>query len=314
MKKLFKTLIGIVGVCFVLAWISPAAAVEIGVAWAGKSGMSNRVAKGFEKGMAEKAPDIKIEYQKELASVDDLAKVATQWDKTKTGMVLIRSNAAKWLAKNPPHIPTFIGGCNNPEQLGAVKDMKAPEGMITGVTYFLPVEKQFEIFKAILPNMKSVLLLLEDGNASTLIDQKETKAVTEKLGIAYNEVIAKSPQDLLAAVESYKGKVSAIIVGNVALAIDNTKAVVEAAGATPVLSYSSKPVNSGALGGFSADDEKLGYMLAESVVAILKNGKAVKDVPVKVDPDPKFYVNAKTADKTGVQIPYTILEAATIIE
>lgn len=314
MKKLFKTLIGIVALCFLLAWISPAAAIEIGVAWAGKSGMSNRVAKGFEKGMAEMAPDIKIEYQKELASVDDLATVATEWDKTKDGMVLIRSNAAKWLAKNPPHIPTFIGGCNNPEELGAVKNMKAPEGMITGVTYFLPVEKQFEIFKAILPDMKSVLLLLEEGNPSTLIDQKETKEITKKLGIDYIEVVAKSPADLLAAVESHKGKVSTIIVGNVALAIDNTKAIVEAAGKTPVLSYSSKPVNSGALGGFSADDEKLGYMLAQSVVDILKNGKAVKDVPVKVDPDPKFYVNAKTADKTGVQIPYNILEAATVIE
>ncbi|MCP4686465.1 MAG: hypothetical protein GY859_00340, partial [Desulfobacterales bacterium] len=83
---------------------------------------------------------------------------------------------------------------------------------------------------------------------------------------------------------------------------------------TPVFSYSSKPVKDGALGGFVADDGALGYMLAQTVVDVLIKGKAIKDAPVKVDPDPKFYVNAKSAEALGVEIPYEILEAAELIE
>ena len=153
-----------------LSGITAANATEIGVAWAGKSGMSNRVNAGFAQGMKELAPDIKIEYQKELGSVDDLAQVAAKWEKEKDGMVLLRSNAAKWLGKNPPAIPTFIGGCNNPKQLGAIKDLQSPEGRITGVTYYLPVDTQFDIFQAIIPNLKSVLLLLGAANPSAPID------------------------------------------------------------------------------------------------------------------------------------------------
>jgi len=289
-------------------------AAEIGVAWAGKSGMSNRVAAGFEQGMKELAPDIKIEYQKELGTIDELAQVAKKWEKEKNGMILIRSNAAKWLAQNPPAIPTFIGGCNNPTELGAIKNLQAPEGNITGVTYFLPVESQFEIFKAIIPDMESVLLLLGKNNPSAIVDQAGTKAVCKKLGMAYHEKLCDTPEDAIAGVNEFKGKVSVIIIGNQALHIDNAENIVKAAGTTPVLSYSSKPVSAGALGGFVADDEKLGYMLAESVVDVLKNGKAIKEVPVKVDPDPKFYINARTAESLKIEIPFTILETATVIQ
>ena len=79
-------------------------------------------------------------------------------------------------------------------------------------------------------------------------------------------------------------------------------------------SYSSKPVKAWALGGFVADDKKLGCMLAESVVAVLKNGKTIKEVAVKVDPEPKFYINAKTAEALKIDIPFTILETATVIQ
>ena len=81
-----------------------------------------------------------------------------------------------------------------------------------------------------------------------------------------------------------------------------------------MLSYSSKPVSAGALGGFVADDEKLGLILAESMADVLVNKKAVKEVPVKVDPNPKFFINVKTAEKLKLEIPYSILEIATIIE
>jgi putative tryptophan/tyrosine transport system substrate-binding protein len=297
-----------------LSGITAAGATEIGVAWAGKSGMTNRVTAGFDKGMKELAPDIKIEYKKELGSVDELAEVAGKWGKEKNGMVLLRSTAAKWLGQNPPAIPTFIGGCNNPMQLGAVKNLEAPEGNITGVTYSLPIDTQFEIFQAIIPDLKSLLLLLEKGHPSCPIEQAETKAVCEKLGIAYHERSCATWEEAVKAVDEFKGKVSVIIIGNQGMNIDNAENIVKAAGNTPVLSYSAKPVKVGALGGFVADDGKLGYMLAESVVAVLKNGKSVKEVAVKVDPEPKFYINTKTAEALKLDIPYTILETATVVQ
>lgn len=314
MKKTRIFIAVLLGLSLLYAPAAIAASMDIGLAWVGKSGMATRVTEGFDRGISELAPDIKIEYQKELASLDDLGPLVDRWQQEKKALVILRSNGAKWLGKTPPALPTFIGGCNHPGQLGAVKNLQAPEGNITGVTYFLNVDAQFEIFKAILPNLTSVLLLLEEGHPSSAIDREETMAVCDKLGIAYTDKFVASQEEAVSTVEQFKGKVSAIIIGNQALNIDNAENIVKAAGKTPVFSYSSKPVTAGALGGFVADDVKLGYMLAQSLVDVIINGKPIKEIPVKVDPKPKFYVNAKTAQKIGAEIPFEILESATVIE
>ena len=312
--SIFKKMMLFASVAFLLTGAIPVSAQEIGLVWVGKSGMANRVTKGFDMAMKDLAPDVKIEYKKDLAAMDDLAKIVDEWQKSKNGMVILRSNGAEWLAENPPSIPTFIGGCNNPKQLGAVKNLEAPEGNITGVTYFLPFNTQWEIFRAILPNMKSVLLLVETGHPGTPIDLEGTSAACKKLGIEYQEKSVSTKDEAVAAVKEAQGKFSAIILGTQALLIDNAAEIIEAAGNTPILSYTDKTVKAGALGGFAADDVKLGSMLADSLVDVLVKGKQIKSIPVKMDPDPKFYVNAKTAEKLGVEIPYDILQAATIIE
>lgn len=314
MKRLQLGLFIIAMTSFIFAQTAVAGQIEIGVSWAGKSGMANRVLAGFEKGMKELAPDVKLEVKGNLASIDELAKTIGEFQKSKTGMVILRSNGAKYLGKNPPSIPTFIGGCNHPVQLGAVKSMEAPEGKITGVTYYLPVDTQFDTFQAIIPNMKSILLLIQKGHPGGPIDQTATKKVCTDRGLEYKEQLVESKEELVKAVTAAKGKESAFIISNTGLIIDSAADIVAAAGKTPVLSYSSKPVKDGALGGFVADDGRLGYMLAQSVVDVLVKGKAIKDVPIKIDPDPKFYVNAKTAVALGLDVPYSVLESATVIE
>jgi putative tryptophan/tyrosine transport system substrate-binding protein len=316
-KPMGKWKFGLIGVLIgllVLCNIAAVSAAEFGVVWCGKSGMTTRVVEGFDKGMSEFAPGIKVEYQKELVTMEELAQVVKRFQKEKTGMAVLRSNGAQWLASNQPTIPTFIGGCNNPVELGLVKDLKKPTGNITGVTYYLPVETQFETFQAIFPHIKSVLLLVEKDNPSSLIDQNETKSYCSKAGIEYFEQICGSKEQAIAAVNSKKDKVSVIIIGNQAIVIDDAAAIVSAAGNTPVLSYSSKPVSEGAIGGFVADDVQLGYMLAQSVAEVLIKGKNIVEVPIKVDPKPKFVVNTVTAQKLGVKIPYEILQFATLIE
>lgn len=315
MKNTIKSLITGLLSFFIIATAGVASAADVGVAWVGKSGMAKRVTSGFAKGIQEFGQDIKLEFAKELGSLDELSTLVQRFQKEKQGMVILRSNGAKWLGKNPPTIPTFIGGCNNPVQLGALKNMQAPEGNITGVTYFLPVATQFETFQAIIPDMQSVLLMLGAGNPSADIDRNETKQICKSNGLQYNEATINTKEEALVAVRQYLGKVSMIIIGNQSKVFDIAKDIVAAAGkTTPVVAYSSKPVKDGALGGFVADDETLGYMLAHSVVDVLIKSKAIKDVPVKVDTDPKFYVNVKTAQNLGIDIPFEVLEAATVIE
>lgn len=295
-------------------FVSRANAVEIGLAWVGKSGMAVRVTRGFDAGMSTLAPEVTVEYRKELSSIDELVQVVKLWERRKSGIVLLRSNAAKWLAGKSLAVPTFIGGCNNPKQLGVVENPESPEKNITGVTYSLPVESQFDIFQEILPEMKSVLLLVGKGNPSAEVDRQGTKSACRNLAFSYNEVECLTVNEAITAVRDVQSDQTTVIIGNQSLLFDRADEIVAAARSIPVVSYSGRAVKLGALGGFVADDDKLGKMLAASVVDVLVKGKPIRAIPVKTDPDPRFFVNLKAAEKMGVELSYSILSAATIIE
>lgn len=288
--------------------------LSIGVTWMGDSGMAFRIVEGMTLGLKDLAPSIDVELQEALPSVEELDLLVARFHEEKDAMVILRSNGTVYLSQNPPSLPTFIGATADPSVLGAIQNLASPEGNITGVTYDLPAQIQWEIFTALLPNLDSVLLLGEEGHPSFAIEQAQTKEICQELGIEYREVVLSSPDEVIAAVTSQAGEVSAIIIGNQALNIDIAEDIVAAAGDTPVISYSNRPVLVGALGGFVADDIKLGYMLAESIVDVLINGKSISEVPVKVDPEPTFFINVTTAERLEVQIPFALLSTATIIE
>lgn len=288
--------------------------VKLGVAWMGKSDMTLRVVKGMDQALNELAPEIEVEYQKELKGLEALASVLKRFQAEKSGMVALRSNAASYLGQHPPTIPTFIGGCNHPVQLGAVRNMDAPEGNITGVTYAIPYMTKFETFAKVLPNIKSLLILHEDGHASTELDRQGTQAVCKQMNIQYNEVVSKKLEDSLEAVKKARESVDVIVIGSNALNFDNGAAIVAAAGMIPVISYTKRPVLDGVLCGLAADDVKLGQLLGQSIVDVLVKGKAIKAVPIKTDPDPQFYINTKTAKKLGLEIPYEVLNLANLVD
>jgi putative ABC transport system substrate-binding protein len=301
-------------VLFLSAGLAAAETIPLGLAWVGKAGMPERVEKGFTLGIDETEGPFAIEARRELPSLSELARIVDRWERKKRGMVILRSNGAKWLGKHPPAIPAFIGGCNHPVQLGAVENMDAPGGNITGVTYYINKEIQFDVFQTILPELESVYLLLEAAHPSTVIDRRETESICRRRNIRFGHEVFSEKAAVIEAVASKSGEVDAFIISAARLLIDNAAAIVEAAGDTPVFSFTVQPVREGALGGFVADDIKLGYMLADSVKAVLVDGTPIGEVPVKQDPEPRFTVNVKTAERLGLIIPYSILETAEIIE
>lgn len=292
-------------------------AEEVGLLWFGKSGMATRVMTGFNKELKAKAPDIKVEFK--INQKDEAAAIPIyqKFSETKDAIVFLRSSGAKAAAKTPSKVPVFIGAANNPQALGVVKEMAAPEGYITGVTYYLPAMKQLEIFKKIFPDMKSLGIIVQGSHPSAPIDTAETKAACEELGIAYQEVACETKTDALKAAKKLSGNVDLIVIGNQAVIMDSAKQILAVAlgSKTPVVSYSEKPIKSaGSICGLAPDDAKLGALLAQSLIDVLKNGKKVSEVPVKTDPEPKFLVNEKVLKKFGITIPEELKATATFVK
>lgn len=282
-------------------------AKNIGIAWVGKSSMQDRALKGFLLQMEILKSDFNIEIKKELKSVEELKVLALKWNKEKDGMVLLRSTAAKMLSTTKTDIPTFIGGTNHPIELGAVKNFMKPEGNITGVTYYINKKTTLTMIKILIPDLKSIMFVGEKGHPSTSLEQKETQELSKEIfHIEYYEYISDNIGSIVEEIKNKKDKVSAIILGNQALVFDNAGVITKAAGNTPVFAYSKGSISNGALAGYVADDIKLGRELANSVYSILYHNKKIKEVPIKIDKNPIFYVNKSTLKRLNLRIPYRL--------
>src|SRR5208283_3657653 len=298
--------------------ISPAAEKKVVLMWVGQAGMAKRVASGFIQRMKETAPNVEIVQHREITGMRQGEQLFTQYETSSDGIVFLRSNGAEFLGRlsSLAKVPCFVGGCNNPQELGAIKNLDAPEGMITGVTYFIPFEKRFQVIKQLFPNIKSVGLLLQKGHSAASIDQQGTKAQCTRNGIAYQEVEAQNLSQLVDGTKQLSGKADVFILSSTALVLDNLMSllVITNPSKTPIFSYAADRAEKGATAELAADDEKLGRMLAESVVDVVVNKKPISQVPVKTDPNPQLIINEGQMRVLGLNFPDTILKNARMVK
>jgi putative tryptophan/tyrosine transport system substrate-binding protein len=285
---------------------------KIAVMWVGKSHRPTDLILGFLPKLRELAPDMQVKLHRQLKSMDEAEAIFHESEKTMDGIVFLDSTGAEFLATANPKIPCFVGATNNPVDLGAMKSLEAPDGKVTGVTYYVPYNKRFEIIMQLFPNTKRVGLVVELADPSGLIEQEATRSQCARLGLKYSDVVASDLKKLIAETNQLADNVDLIIISNTRLAMEFTTSLLPIANTKkiPVFSYASEPVKQGVLAGMGVDEAKLGAMLAESVVDVIVNRKPISRVPVKIDPDPTICINEGMMKSLGLKFPDAILKKA----
>jgi putative ABC transport system substrate-binding protein len=314
----------LVSVCiFALLWtdivsMAQAGDKKVGVMWVGKSSMAKRNYDGFSVRIKKVAPDVKVTLKREVPTTADGEAVLRDFEKTQDAIVVIRSNGAELLAKLDPKptIPCFVGGTTDPVALGVLQNMKKPEGNFTGVTYFVPFDKIFNVITACFPDLKSVGFLGEQGHPGTAVDRKGTRAECEKRGIAYYEAICSDSAEVKKAAAELVKKADILLVSNQALINRNVTTILQVTNKTktPIVSYVETPVKIGAVLGISVDHVKMGKWLADSVADVLVKGMKIADVPVKSEPNPGIVVNEIMVKELGLSFPASIMQKAKLVK
>ncbi len=255
---------------------------------------------------------MQVKLHRQLKSMDEAEAIFHESEKTMDGIVFLDSTGAEFLATANPKIPCFVGATNNPVDLGVMKSLEAPEGKVTGVTYYIPYNKRFDIIMQLFPNIKRVGLVVELADPSGLIEQQETRSQCARIGLKYSDVVASDLKTLVAETNQLADNVDLIIISNTRLAMEFTTSLLPMANTKkiPVFSYASEPVKQGVLAGMGVDEAKLGAMLAQSVVDVLVNRKPISSVPVKMDPDPTICINEGMMKSLGLKFPDAILKKA----
>ncbi|MFZ5571487.1 MAG: ABC transporter substrate-binding protein [Thermodesulfobacteriota bacterium] len=213
--------------------------------------------------------------------------------------------------------PWLFTNVNNPKIFG-IRDPKKPGRNMSGVTYYVPVGRQLELFQAIMGGrMKKIGLIFDLLSKSRRAELGEFRLMASVMGLEYRIELLKSPQELPSSAQRLiHQKVDGIILTSSDALYNNVHLILDRCtrAKTPIFSVHQTGVAAGAIAAYASDYFRMvDECLIPMAVSVLKEKKNPGDMPVRQVKNPSIYLNATQAKKLGIAIPADILQKAVIV-
>lgn len=209
--------------------------------------------------------------------------------------------------------PVVFGCVTNPVQAGVVASTDKPTGTnVTGFFTIPPVGRNFDMFHAIAPTMKTAGTLYNSGETNSEALFKLAQAEASKRGIRLTAVTITSSAEVKNAVDALIGKVDAVITlqdNTVASAYEAVQRATREA-KIPWFALDVLAVQRGAIAGLAQHQYQNGVDWARKVAVPVLLGRAPGSItPVEAEVF-EVQVNQAAAGAVGLSIPPAIVKQA----
>nr|WP_086941036.1 ABC transporter substrate-binding protein [Thaumasiovibrio occultus] len=230
-------------------------------------------------------------------------------------LVGIATPSAQALASSTKNLPVVFTAVTDPVGANLVTQLEQPGGNVTGLSDLSPVGQHVALMAEIVPELKSIGVVYNPGEANSVALVDLLKAAATERGVEVVEATVLKSSEVLSAAQIVGSKTDVIYAptdNTVASAIDAL--VIGATQAkTPIVGAETSYVDSGALAALGFDYYQVGVQTAAYVDAILK-GTPAGELDVKVAVGSDLAINKAQADKLGLTLPAAVLERATTIK
>ncbi|THB75251.1 MAG: hypothetical protein D3926_20535 [Desulfobacteraceae bacterium] len=274
-------------------------------------------AKYIETQLSKKMPGVVVDQYSGKKSVPLSIDLLQTIDNNNYDLLIIITSDALIIANHIiKNTPTLFTNVNNPMYLG-LKTLGPPGGMISGASYYIPVEKQLALYMKIIPGLNRIGFIFDRNNKSKKVELPEVRNVCERIGVDYMIEMISSDRDLYgAATKLINGNVQALVIGSSDLLYDNITLFLDACNqqSVPVFSFNRKGVMQGALAALSSDYNRMAdELIIPMAVLVLEHHKSPGDMPVGFLKENRIYININQARMLGLDIPQDIIQSAVII-
>jgi len=267
--------------------------------------------KGYEEGK-----NLEFDYKTAQGNPAIAVQIARQLVGEKPDVLVgIATPTAQALASATKTIPIVFTAVTDPVGAKLVSQLTQPGKNVTGLSDLSPVEQHIELIKEILPNVQSIGVVYNPGEANAVSLIELLKLSTAKHGLQLVEATALKTADVQSATQAIAAKsdvIYALIDNTVASAIEGMIVAANQAN-TPVFGAATSYVERGAIASLGFDYYQIGVQTADYVVAILA-GKAPGTLDVQVAKGSDLVINQTAAAQLGITIPEAVLTRATSIK
>ncbi|EGR0263545.1 ABC transporter substrate-binding protein [Vibrio cholerae] len=265
-------------------------------------------AKGYEEGK-----NLEFDYKTAQGNPAIAVQIARQFvGENPDVLVGIATPTAQALVSATKNIPIVFTAVTDPVGAKLVKQLEQPGKNVTGLSDLSPVEQHVELIKEILPNVKSIGVVYNPGEANAVSLMELLKLSAAKHGIKLVEATALKSADVQSATQAIAEKsdvIYALIDNTVASAIEGMIVAANQA-KTPVFGAATSYVERGAIASLGFDYYQIGVQTADYVAAILE-GKEPGSLDVQVAKGSDLVINKTAAEQLGITIPEAVLARAT---
>ena len=222
------------------------------------------------------------------------------------------SQAAAQVTHTIPFMPVVFSSVTDPVAAKLVSNPDKPEHNITGVSNYVDVERQFKVFRKILPTLKSLGIIYNPGEANSVILIQKMQQAAQNHNLTLMLAPASKTSEVLAAAQNLIGKIDAIFINNdnTALAAFDAVAKIGQDYNLPIFVSDIDFLDKGALAALGPDQYVLGRQTGKMIVKILKEHVRIADLPVEGPTAVELKVNFAVAKKLKIQLLNDLLTQA----
>lgn len=203
-------------------------------------------------------------------------------------------------AANEGKTKMVFSSITDPLSATLVTKLSGSNSNVTGMSNKVDVVPQFELFKELLPNLKTIGFIYNPADANSIQQLDDVNVASKKLGLTIVPQAVNKTSDVPQAATRLAGKTDALFVYGDNTTLAALESVIMAANKEkkPVFVADTDAVELGALAALGPNQYDLGLDTAVMIADIL-DGKDINSIDVGFPNGLELFINQDAADKLG---------------
>lgn len=208
--------------------------------------------------------------------------------------------------------PVIFTAVTDPVAAQLANEDGSAVGEITGTSDKLPVEKQLEMIRAILPEAKAIGIMYTTSEVNSESAIQEYKAAAPDYGFTIVESGISASADIPLAADSLLEKVDCITNLTDNTVVASLPVILDKASKKniPVFGSEIEQVRIGCLAAMGLDYIDLGKQTGRMAAKVLKGEAKASEMSFEVIEEAAFYGNSKVAQNLGITFPQSLTDSA----
>lgn len=267
---------------------------------------------GYEEGR-----NLKWQYQSAQGNTGTAAQIARKFIGDRPdAIVAIATPAAQAVIAATKDVPVVFSAVTDPVAAKLVPHWEASGTNVTGVSDTLPLDRQIDLVRRVVPGAKRVGMVYNPGEANSVVVVEQLRKLLPEQGMTLVEAAAPRSVDVGSAAQSLIGKVDVIYTSTDNNVVSAYEALVKVGqqAKIPLVASDTDSVKRGAVAALGLNYPDIGEQTGRLVARILA-GEAPGSIPSQTSDRLELFVNRGAAAKQGATLSKELLEsAAQVIE